>query len=112
IVTILPEGDEPHKDPEKVKVNTVNYQYTDAAAHLLSLVSGVSLSEIKKVNINNATGSLLPAYDPKKGGGAMTLPTGYQNKYDINFTDNFFDKRMGTPDYGQTDYSNDVLTWL
>jgi len=108
--TIMIPYDLPSKR-QRLKITVVDYKFTEAATHLLSLVSGISASEINKVDINNAKGSVLPAYDPKEGGGAMTLPTGNSNQYDMNFTDNFFNQKQAGK-YGSADNSNDVIGWL
>jgi RHS repeat-associated protein len=117
-ITVSPELDEP-QEPQKLIYKKVTSEFTKPAVHLLSLVSGISESEINKVDIKNADGTKIPAYEPKEGGGAMTLPTGNPDAYQIRLTNNFFDKRKGTADYskvfyrGKTvDYSNDTMAWL
>jgi hypothetical protein len=79
------------------------YKFTDAAAHLLSLVSGIPEEEIKKINVSK--GILL--YDPMKGGGAMTLPN--DDGYKMIMTINFFE---GEGKFGNYDYGNSVIDWL
>lgn len=114
VMTIKPERDDPNGKVQQVKVRSVSFKYTEAAAHLLSLVSGVSVADIKKVNIKNASGTLTPApfgnYRPSNGGGAMTLPNG--NNYDINMTDNFFTVDGDATNYGRYNYGNDPYRWL
>ena len=111
-ITVYPEIDEP-QEPVKLITKKTTYEYTKPAVHLLSLVSGISESEINKVDIRNADGTKIPAYDPKEGGGAMTLPTGDPNSYQIRLTNNFFDARKGTEKYIKSvDYSDDVMAWL
>ena len=95
---------------ERLVISVIDYSYTNTAAHLLSLVSGISEKEIQKVKIKNY-GLLLPLYSTEKGGGAMTLPTGSSESYSMLFTDNFFDQtKIGK--YKTNDFSNDVINWL
>lgn len=110
-ITIQPELDEP-QIPKKVTYKQITYQFTKPAVHLLSLVSGISEKEISKVKVQNSVGTMIPAYNPKKGGGAMTLPTGNSNQYLIKYTDNFFDRTKGQDSYGYSDYSDDTISWL
>jgi len=103
-------GDGPSTS-QTVKIKVMDYKFTEAAVHLLSLVSGIAPSEISKVDINNAAGTGMPAYNPYERGGAMTLPTGSSAKYDMNFTDNFFDQKQSGK-YGYADNSDDIIGWF
>jgi len=94
--------------PIKIPITTVTYKFTESATHFLSLVSGISETDISKVEIRNASGSLLPAYDPKKGGGGMTFPGKDKETIRMNLTDNYFT----TNKYGYTDYGDNSIEWL
>jgi len=109
-LSISPEKDDPGQETRQVKVKNVTYKFTDAASHLLSLVSGIQESDIKKSIIKNAIGTLMPAYPAKEGGGAMTFPSG--DDFQINYTDNFFSNENSQTNYGRTDYGDDVMSWL
>ena len=86
-----------------------NYRFTSAAAHLLSLVSGVPEADINKTRIANAYGTVFSGYDPNTGGGAMTVPGG-DNDYLINYSDNYFSYRHQRS-YSK-DRSDDAYGWL
>jgi RHS repeat-associated protein len=109
--TIYPTEDDPNPKTQTVQVRIVTYKFTELATHLLSIVSGISEADIRKVNIQNGAGTLMPAYPIKDGGGAMTFP-GDNSDYNINFTDNFFSHDGSEMGYGQNDFSNNVYQWL
>jgi hypothetical protein len=94
--------------PITITFTTITYRFTEGATHLLSLVSGVDEFKIYNTEIRNAQASMLPAYDPYKGGGAITFPSTNPNMYRMNFTANFFT----TEKYGRTAYGNNVMRWL
>lgn len=74
---------------------------------ILSLVSGVSESDINKVEIRNAfVDNQMPMYDPYKGGGGMTFP-GDDGNFRMNLTDNFFEDK-----YGANSHNDDADGWL
>ena len=96
--------------PIKTTLTVVTYKFTEAATHLLSLTSGISEADIRKVNIRNNGGGMLPTYDPNEGGGAMTFPGKDDQNYRMNLTDNFFKNPINK--YGKNDYGDDVMGWL
>ncbi len=107
--TFVDEGnpDDPPSAPIKTTITVVTYKFTQAAAHLLSITTGISEADIQKVGIRKTGGSLMPTYDPNKGGGAITFPGNDANSYRMNLTDNFFDNS-----YGANGYKDDVMEWL
>ncbi len=107
-ITLDPEIDEPNKMPQtaSVLVKKIDYSFT-AAAHLLSLVSGVNEADISAIKIVNSVGTLFPLYEVLPGGGAATIKQDGQNT--IRMASNYF----STPSIGgKYDYSNNVNAWL
>jgi len=86
------------------------YRFTQSAAHLLSLVSGVDRLYIEHAIIQErAPGQYRPFYSANKGGGAMTL--GWNSVgATINYTENYFaDDRSSYKGHG---YGQDIFEWL
>jgi RHS repeat-associated protein len=109
-ITLNPELDEPNKRPQtaSVVVKKIDYSFTEAAAHLLSLVSGIDEANIRAIRIVNSVGSLFPSYPERDGGGAITIKQDGQNT--IRMTDNYFSNPGHS--WGETDYSNNVNAWF
>jgi RHS repeat-associated protein len=86
------------------------YKFTQSAAQLLSLVSGVSRIYIDNTVVQErATGQYRPFYSASKGGGAMTLGSGVLNS-NITYTENFFDDNPTS--YSGHGYGQNVMEWL
>jgi RHS repeat-associated protein len=86
------------------------YKFTQSAAHLLSLVSGVSRVYIDNVVVQErAAGQYRPWYSAKDGGGAITLGSGVLNS-NITYTENFFNDDPSS--YNGHGYGQDVMAWL
>ncbi len=86
------------------------YHFTQSAATLLSLVSGVSKFYIENVIIQErAPGQYRPFYSSDVGGGAITLGTsGY--RANITYTQNFFaDDPLAYDNHG---YGQNIHAWL
>ena len=85
------------------------YKFKTSAAHLLSLVSGVSQKLIESTVIQKrAVGQYRPWYSCNSGGGAITLGT---RKYKtITFTENWFEDDPNA--YEGHGYGQDVIAWL
>jgi RHS repeat-associated protein len=88
---------------------TNTYRYTNAASHLLSLVSGVDKRKIQNAIIQpRAIGQYRPFYSSNKGGGAITL--GATNYHTITYTENFFEDNASK--YEGHGYGQDIYRWL
>jgi RHS repeat-associated protein len=86
------------------------YKFTQPAAHLLSLVSGVSRIYIDNTVVQErAFGQNRPWYSAKEGGGAITLGSSILNS-NITYTENYFDDDPGS--YNGHGYGQDVMEWL
>jgi RHS repeat-associated protein len=86
------------------------YKFTQSAAHLLSLVSGVSRVYIDNTVVQErAAGQYRPFYSAKDGGGAITLGSGVLNS-NITYTENFFNDDPAS--YNGHGYGQDVMSWL
>ena len=83
------------------------YRFTKPAAHLLSLVSGVSWETISSTIIQERRiGRYRPFYKASEGGGAITL--GSPDEKTITYTENFF----AAEGYDGHAYGRDIFTWL
>lgn len=88
---------------------TNTYRFTNAAAHLLSLVSGVDKRQIQNAVVQpRAIGQYRPWYSAKGGGGAMTL--GGPNYYTITYTENWFEDDASK--YDNSGYGQNTMAWL
>jgi len=86
------------------------YKFTQSAAHLLSLVSGVSRVYIDNtVVLERAVGQYRPFYSANEGGGAITLGSGVLNS-NITYTENWFNDDPNS--YNGHGYGQDVMEWL
>ncbi|MBQ7489018.1 MAG: hypothetical protein IJT51_00675 [Bacteroidales bacterium] len=85
------------------------YKFKKSAAHLLSLVSGVSQKLIEATVIQKReAGQYRPWYSCNSGGGAITLGT---RKYKtITYTENWFEDDPNV--YEGHGYGQDVIGWL
>ena len=85
------------------------YKLKQSAAHLLSLVSGVSQELIANTVIQKrAAGQYRPWYSCNSGGGAITVGT--RSYTTITFTENWFEDNPNK--YEGNGYGLDVLLWL
>jgi RHS repeat-associated protein len=86
------------------------YRFTQSAATLLSLVSGVSRFYVENAIIQErAAGQYRPFYSSNKGGGAITLGTsGYGAS--ITYTQNWFEDDASK--YNNHGYGQNVYAWL
>ena len=90
--------------------NDGKYRFTQSAACLLSLVSGVSRFYIENVIIQErGVGHYLPSYSSNNGGGAITL--GHSSyKATITYTQNYFaDDPTAYDNHG---YGQNIQEWL
>ncbi len=89
------------------------YRFTQAAAFLLSLTSGVSENSISQAIIisKKETGNLIPFYKDESGGGAITLGGLPLEKDLIIMTNNYFENPK-TGLYPFHSYGNDIYEWL
>jgi len=90
------------------------YRFTNAASHLLSLVSGVNKRQIQNAVIQpRAIGQYRPFYSANEGGGAITL--GSPNYYTITYTENWFEDeayKYKSKSGRNTSYGQNILAWL
>jgi RHS repeat-associated protein len=88
---------------------TNTYRFTNAASHLLSLVSGVDKRKIQNSVIQpRAVGQYRPWFSSNNGGGAITLGT---TKYHtITYTENWFEDDASK--YKGHGYGQDIYRWL
>ena len=85
------------------------YKLKQSAAHLLSLVSGVSQGLIEGTVIQRrAAGQYRPLYSCNSGGGAITVGT--RSYTTITFTENWFEDNPNK--YEGNGYGLDVMSWL
>ena len=85
------------------------YKLKQSAAHLLSLVSGVSQELIANTVIQKrAAGQYRPWYSCNSGGGAITAGT--RSYTTITFTENWFEDNPNK--YEGNGYGLDVMSWL
>ena len=85
------------------------YKFKKSAAHLLSLVSGVSQKLIEETVIKKrAAGQYRPWYRCNLGGGAITLGT--QTYKTITYTENWFEDDPNA--YKGHGYGQDIIGWL
>lgn len=89
---------------------SVSYNFKPAAAHLLSLVSGVDIGLIKNARVisRGGFGALAPTYSTSTGGGAITV--GDRNAMSIFITENYFSADRS--EYGKHAYGYDVNEWM
>jgi len=88
---------------------TNSYRFTNAASHLLSLVSGVDKRQIQNTVINErGFRQYVPFYFANEGGGAITL--GSPSYYTITYTQNFFEDDSSK--YNGNGFGQDIYTWL
>jgi RHS repeat-associated protein len=86
------------------------YKFTKSAAHLLSLVSGVSRMVIDNTIVQErAPGQYRPGYGANRGGGAITMGTGVLNS-NITFTKNWFNDDPNS--YNGHGYGQNIMAWL
>lgn len=88
---------------------TNSYRFTNAASHLLSLVSGVDKRQIQNSVINErGFGRYVPWYFASDGGGAVTLGT--PSYHTITYTENFFEDDSSK--YNGNGFGQDIYSWL
>ena len=88
---------------------TNSYRFTNAASHLLSLVSGVDKRQIQNTVINErGFGRYVPFYSANEGGGAITL--GSSSYHTITYTQNFFEDDSSK--HNGNGFGQDIYTWL
>ncbi len=108
--------DDYKEKPIKISFSVTTYKFTEAAAHLLSLTTGISKADIKKIEVRNAQGSGLPSYPIGRGeherGGAITFPGENTSTYRMNFTSNFFSSDLTSKKFGRNDFSESEMSWL
>ena len=86
------------------------FSFKPAAAHLLSLVSGVNESIIANTVIQvRAPGQYRPGYNAYKGGGAITMGLTSLTA-NITYTENYFEDDPTR--YNNNGYGQDVMEWL
>ena len=86
------------------------YTLNPATCRLLSLVSGVSETYIKKAQIiKRGFGHYYPTYSSNKGGGAITLGN-TPNNVSISFTPNYFEDNKEK--YKGHGYGQDFYQWM
>lgn len=86
------------------------YKFTQSAAHLLSLVSGVNRIYIDNTIVQErAAGQYRPFYSANKGGGAITSGTGVLNS-NITYTENWFNDDPNS--YNGHGYGQNIMEWL
>ncbi len=86
-----------------------SYHLTNAASHLLSLVSGIDKRKIQNAEIKmRGAGHYVPFYIANDGGGAITLGRpAYQAIY---YTENWFDDNKRS--FNNHGYGQDINRWL
>ena len=90
--------------------NDGGYRFTQSAACLLSLVSGVSRLNIQNAIIQErAVGQYRPFYSSNNGGGAITLGTSSFNAT-ITYTQNYFADDPSA--YDNHGYGQNIQEWL
>jgi RHS repeat-associated protein len=91
----------------------ITYKLTNPTVELLSYLTGVSESVLKNGAEINVANNPVPGYNPKDGGGGITLPGQKHGIYDIRLTENFFTS-FRSAFYGETNsnFSNSTYHWL
>lgn len=86
------------------------YHFTQSAAHLLSLVSGVNQAYIDNAVVQErAIGQYRPFYKANEGGGAITLGHNSFNA-NITYTENYFSDDPKS--YDNHGFGQDIYRWL
>ena len=93
----------------QVNGQTGNYSFKPAAAHLLSLTTGISKDLISKVVVQERkAGQYRPFYSSDEGGGAITV--GNKNYMSITYTENYFADDPSI--YNGNGFGQDLNKWL